>query len=50
MKKTKSGTKGPIQSYCSLKNTKRIFLPEEKFLFDTRLEISIKVKTFCVQL
>lgn len=48
--KGKSGSKGPIQSHCSLKDTRRIFLPEEKFLFDTRLEISIKFKTFCVQL
>lgn len=29
-----------------LEDTKRIFLSEEKFLFDTRLEISIKFKTF----
>lgn len=31
-----------------LEDTKRIFLSEEKFLFDTRLEISIKFKTFFV--
>lgn len=29
-----------------LEDTGRIFLSEEKFLFDTRLEISIKFKTF----
>lgn len=29
---------------------RQYFLSEEKFLFDTRLEISIKFKTFCVQL
>lgn len=31
-----------------LEDTKRIFLSEEKILFDTRLEISIKFKTFFV--
>lgn len=29
-----------------LEDNGRIFLSEEKFLFDTRLEISIKFKTF----
>lgn len=44
--KESGGTKGPIQSYWYLEDTKRIFLSEEKFLFDTRLEISIKIKIF----
>lgn len=50
MTKKSGGIKGPIQSYWYLEDTKRIFLSEEKFLFDTRLEISIKFKTFCVKL